>query len=134
MSLYNMVCGVNPGAGMLLALIELDPSTIPRFRDVWINPEFTQITVHTRTGGGNRAEYEAQNALLTTHHNYLHNADDSFDNTFADFVFRVTAIAQCKLQNELDKIFDSKRKAKVIAILTKQPRQKLEEAMVKLQE
>lgn len=128
MSLYNAMCGMNPATDRLLAAINLPRETIPRFRDVWINADFTELTVHTRTGGGNRREYATQNAMLTAHPLYMRDADDAFDSTFADFTFRVPQEEAKKLNAEIEDFADDVR-AQVIAMITEKPREKFDKVM-----
>src|SRR5699024_5755351 len=47
------------------------------------------ICVFTRVGGGNRESYVAEIKELQKHENYLFDYDDSFDSTYATFVFNV---------------------------------------------
>lgn len=86
MSLYNQLFGVNKFAGLLLGVLGLDHTQVPRIRDVYIN-DANQIVIFTRTGGGNRAEYAAGNEALTKVPGYLSDADDEWDNTYALFVY-----------------------------------------------
>ena len=102
MSLYNMMCGTNPCTALLLSLIDLDYKQIPRFRDVWVNREFTEITVFTRTGGGNRDEYKDQNLVLMEHPFYLRDSDCDFDSTFALFVFSLPDSGRFELIDQLN--------------------------------
>lgn len=87
MSLYNLIHGHNPLTPMLLAMLDLNPSDVPRYRDIWWDGE--HINLHTRTGGGNREEYEAENDGLCAHPQYVSDADDDFDSTYADFKFKL---------------------------------------------
>ncbi len=114
MSLYNMLFGVNPAAQVILAILGLKPTDIPRFRDCYVENDETagyRICVHTRTGGGNRDYYEDEatcrdsypeyfeagkeapagpwNAGLRANPHYISDADDSFDSTYANFYFRL---------------------------------------------
>jgi hypothetical protein len=137
MSLYNMVCGSNPVAGRLLAAINLDPNTVPRFRDVWINDDMTEITVHTRTGGGNREDYEEENGEMVSHPLYLRDCDDNFDSTYADFTFRVTEEEKAKLLAEIADATEQSppdHKRQIMEAITKEPRKKYDEAMTFLAE
>lgn len=95
MSLYNMLFGQNANAEVLLKILNLSPSQIPRFRDVYWSGEF--IVVHTRTGGGNREEYALENEALTLVPGYVRNEDEEFDCTYANFYFKPPA--------ELEEIF-----------------------------
>lgn len=89
MSFYNLICKVNPLSRWLLATIHLTITDIPRFRDVWCNLALTELTIYTRTGGGNREQFAEHNAALCAHPLYLRDADDEFDNTFASFTFSI---------------------------------------------
>lgn len=107
MSLYDMLFGVNHAAPILLATLGFSGPDIPRFRDCFI--EGNCIVIHTRTGGGNREFYDSEescrenypeyfdgtddpkgpwNSDLTAHPCYLHDEDDDFDSTYANFYFR----------------------------------------------
>ena len=107
MSLYNMLFGVNSAAPALLATLGLTVNDVPRFRDCFI--EGNNIVIHTRTGGGNRDYYDSEencrrnypeyftgvddpdgpwNSALTNNAFYLHDEDDDFDCTYANFHFR----------------------------------------------
>lgn len=136
MSLYNMMCGINPVAGRLLKAINLNPGSIPRFRDIWINNDFTEITVHTRTGGGNREAYADQNEALQAHPLYLRDADDSFDSTFADFTFSVPKEEKEALMAEIESEIgdDPNMKAKALAIITEEAREKFNKVLEALKE
>lgn len=47
MSLYNMIHGVNPAAPVLLSILGINSSNIPRFRDCYWTGE--HIAIYTRT-------------------------------------------------------------------------------------
>lgn len=112
MSLYNMLFGVNPMAGILMQAIDLERGQVPRFRDCYLDETDSEsrIAVHTRTGGGNRPFYEnleecrsnypeyfggdddpsgPWNDDLRASPYYLTDEDDDFDATYATFYFRV---------------------------------------------
>lgn len=89
-----MLFGVEPTAGIALKMLDIGPQDVPRFRDAyfgWADDAKTDpvIVIHTRTGGGNREAYEAENARLTTLVGYRYDRDDDFDSTYADFCFSV---------------------------------------------
>lgn len=86
MSLYNMLFGFNQQAPVLLACLGISAGDVPRFRDCFIEGE--NIVIHTRTGGGNRETYEAENDYLTQHACYLRDEDDDFDSTYANFYYK----------------------------------------------
>ncbi len=92
MSLYNLLNGVNPVAFFVLPMLGHHPGDFPRFRDCFIgdeeHPEYeNHIIVFTRTGGGNRESYEAQNDWIRSLPGFVTDYDDSFDCTFACWVF-----------------------------------------------
>lgn len=91
MSLYSAVFGENPAGQDLVDLLnEVQPIQVGRYRDAWVerDGDTLAIRVHTRTGGGNREDYEDENGSLQDHPWYLRDADDDFDPTYADFYFR----------------------------------------------
>jgi hypothetical protein len=94
MSLYNTLFGFDRTAAPALSLLGLSPSQIPRFRDAhfkWADGvgSEVEIWVYTRTGGGNRADYEAENQALREVAGFKRDFDDGFDSTFANWVYRV---------------------------------------------
>lgn len=92
MSLYNLVHGENSAAGLLLAILGTDRTKVPRYRDCWYADG--QIAIHTRTGGGNRDDYEAENDALTLLPGYAYDEDDDFDCTYATFYYSVPPVVQ----------------------------------------
>ena len=94
MSLYNMMNGVNPLSFFLLPMLgDKHPDEYPRFRDVFLNdeehPEYNgHIHLYTRVGGGNRGEGYGEEDLYD-HPNYVTTFDDSFDCTYATYVFSI---------------------------------------------
>lgn len=88
MSLYNLVAGGHhPTARVCVAILRLDPGSVPRFRDAWITDDGKKIVLLTRTGGPNREEYGPQHALLAAHPLYIEDANDGFDSTYARYLF-----------------------------------------------
>jgi hypothetical protein len=102
MSMYHMMCKANPAAGRLLGIINLDHATIPRLRDVWANADMTEVTVLTRTGGGNRAAYNDENTGLSLHPLFLRTADEEWDSTYATFVFTLPAEGAASMRAEIE--------------------------------
>ena len=89
MSLYNLMYGENKDAKSLLQILNsVKVLDIPRYRDTYLSEDNTEIIVLTRTGGGNREEYEDDNNEMTLHPLYLSDNDASFDTTFAEFHFK----------------------------------------------
>lgn len=101
MSLYNMMFGYSPLAGVTLSALNLTPNDIPRFRDAYFDAEENRLVIYTRTGGGNREyyggpggydneDYEGPfNEDLEAHPNYISDEDDDFDCTYAYFYFSI---------------------------------------------
>ncbi len=92
MSTYNMVNGHHPLCGVLLSCLGFNNTTlktIPRLRDCFINKG--NIVILTRTGGGNRDDYVAENEALRKIPGYISDNDDPFDGTFAWFRYAFPA-------------------------------------------
>ncbi len=99
MSLYNALFGVNPFAGLLLEALGTHSGNVPRFRDCYLSEDKSEIIIHTRTGGGNRDEYEKggeyweegqiDNDALRALPGFKYDADDDFDCTYADFHYEI---------------------------------------------
>jgi hypothetical protein len=85
MSMYNMVCGVNSLAPLLLHLINLSATDFPRIRDVYY--EDGCVVVFTRTGGGNREDYQDDIDRIRAHPDFVEDWDDDFDSTYMNFKF-----------------------------------------------
>ena len=89
-----MMHGVQPVTFFVLPMLGKHPDEYPRFRDCFLgdkeHPEYDDhIHVYTRTGGGNREAYQAENDEMRSMPDYVTDWDDSFDCTFASWVFRV---------------------------------------------
>lgn len=99
MSMYNMLSGFNVNASLCLAMLGIDTAIIPRFRNAWLSNDGSIITIMTRTGGGNRDEYDGSNIEMTYVAGYLRDFDDAFDATYAQFEYAVPSrfIADTKL-------------------------------------
>jgi hypothetical protein len=55
----------------------------PRYRDVTVDTDQPLVVVCTRTGGGNRPEYEKENQCLRKLQGFVKDEDDSTDTTYA---------------------------------------------------
>lgn len=84
-----MLFGTNPFSGVLLKAIDLNLVDIPRFRDCYLNENGSKIVVYTRTGGGNREDYERENDFLADHPGFISDCDNDFDCTYASFFYEV---------------------------------------------
>lgn len=86
MSLYNVMFGENMFANYLLKCLgEKGILNPPRYRDCYI--ENGQICVLTRTGGGNRDDYEDKNDKMKNHPLYYDDRDCDWDETYACFFY-----------------------------------------------
>jgi hypothetical protein len=107
MSLYNSLFGCHPLAMFVLRTLGLHVSSVPRFRDVYL--QAGKIVVYTRSGGGNRDYYESEescrecypslfnvpgqepegpwNSDLRRHPLYISDSDCEIDSTYANFYF-----------------------------------------------
>ena len=108
MSLYNAICGTNPFAPSLLAI--LGNPKIPRYRDCYVD-EADNIVILTKTGGERRASYESAevwqansqdltpwdkpdcegpwNEDLRKITGFIEDKDDDWDGNFAYFYYSV---------------------------------------------
>lgn len=105
MSLYNLVNGVKPAVFFVLPMLGKHPEEYPRFRDCFLSdedhPEYdSKIIVYTRTGGGNRDAYVDENNAIRSMPGFIADYDDSFDSTFACWVFEVPS----EFKNDFEKI------------------------------
>lgn len=94
MSLYNALFGRNPASALLLAMLDLTPDDVGRFRDCYLSESISNskdllIVIYTRNGGGNRDDYETVTEKLQAHPSYVSDADDDFDCTYASYFFNV---------------------------------------------
>lgn len=93
MSLYNMLHGFEPTAAFVLRVLRVEPDRIGRFRDAYLtyadDKQTPIMVVLTRTGGGNRPDYEDENAFLRRLDGFIDDQDDQFDSTFALFRYAV---------------------------------------------
>jgi hypothetical protein len=87
MSFYNMLFGMNPQSDLLLAVIGLKKVDVERFRDVSASKDGKEISVYTRTGGGNRQDYP--NLVMRGQPGWLGSEDDDFDSTYCTDTFKV---------------------------------------------
>lgn len=109
MSLYNMINGVNPLTFLAIPMLgDKHPEDYPRFRDCFAkdeeHPEYdNHIHVYTRVGGGNRGCGYGEEELLQ-HPDFVATFDDSFDSTYATYVFKIPK----RWQKDWDLILEGK--------------------------
>lgn len=89
-----MLHGVNPATFWFLPMLGKHPDEYPRFRDCFLqdkeHPEYDgHIHVYIRTGGGNRDEYITENQAMREMPGFVADFDDSFDCTYASWVFTI---------------------------------------------
>lgn len=107
MSLYNALNGFNPACLLVLPMLGKHPDDYPRFRDCFagkltnsenkdqfgiplkFNDNQHLISIYMRIGGINRPDYIDEIQQLRSISEYVEDYDDSFDSTFATFVFTV---------------------------------------------
>jgi len=107
--MYTMMNGLNKAAAVVLPLLGKHPTEYPRFRDCWIGKvrdsttekdnlgiavkesdnDYGFITIYIRTGGNNRKDYQEQIDKMRADPLYVEDYDDSFDNTYAYFVYKL---------------------------------------------
>lgn len=89
----------NPDQDKCIWAVGLDPDKIPRLRGAGVQKteHGYRIIIHTRTGGGNRKDYEVADYVLAGDSNpymrtspyYCRDEDDEFDCTYANFFYRI---------------------------------------------
>ena len=103
--LYNMVNGYNPACVWVLPLLGRHENEYPRFRDCYVEQKDGEhlIVIYTRVGGGNRncgfGEEELYKDPL-----FVETVDDDFDDTYAEYKFRVPE----KWKEDFNKIVEGK--------------------------
>jgi len=84
-----MLFGKNNFSEILLAMLGLVTGDVGRFRDCYPSDDGSEIIVYTRNGGGNREAYQEVFDRLRLHPNYIGDADDDYDCTYATIRFSV---------------------------------------------
>lgn len=101
MSLYNAMFGFNPACLLIMPMLGRKQKEYPRFRDCFV--EEGKIAIYTRVGGNNRGCGYGEEELYKDP-NFVKTYDDSFDNTYATYVFNVPE----KWKQDFDKICEGK--------------------------
>lgn len=127
MSLYNMINGVNPCTFFILPLLGKHPEEYPRFRDCFIkdegHPQYNNhIHVYTRVGGGNRNQGYGEDELRE-HPLYVDDFDDSYDCTYATYIFKYPP----EFKNDIKLVLNGK-----IMETSQEYKDKIDEVMPKL--
>ena len=80
MSMYNMMNGATPATFIILPMLGKHPDEYPRFRDCFTGDEEQgiedAIIIYTRTGGGNRGDYEEEIKEMQSMKGYQQDYDD----------------------------------------------------------
>ena len=88
-----MMNGVSNATFFILPMLGKHPDEYPRFRDCFLFDEEhseydNYIHVYTRVGGGNRGCGFGEDKIME-HPNFVTTFDDSFDSTYATYVFSI---------------------------------------------
>lgn len=95
--MYGLLFGRNP-THLLLPMLNKHDGYFARFRDVFTadkddyraeGDQRRKIYVYTRTGGGNREEYETDIEEQSAYPGFLYEYDDTYDSTYMTFVYEV---------------------------------------------
>ena len=92
-TMYHMMHGTTLATFFVLPMLDKHPDEYPRYRDCFLSdeehPEYDDhIHVYTRVGGGNRKTGLGEEELYKNKH-YVTTFDDSYDSTYATYVFKV---------------------------------------------
>lgn len=101
MSMYNAMFGKNKAAPFILSMLGKTEADFGRFRDARFNAE-KHIEIYTRCGGGNRDSYQEVFDEMSSHPYFITEYDDSFDCTYATFVFKIPD----QFREQVEKLFD----------------------------
>ena len=88
MSLYNMINGFNMACFYFMPMLGRKQDDYPRFRDCFLSEDENYIDIYTRVGGLNRDCGYGEEKLYEDE-NFVETFDDSFDNTYATYRFKV---------------------------------------------
>lgn len=93
MSLYKLVMGMSPVAGVVLTVLGLSAEDIGRFRDTFVKVEdgVPLLGVYARIGGSYREAYQWVFDALSKHELYLRDEDAEHDSTYATIWFKAPA-------------------------------------------
>lgn len=113
---FNMVCGFNPMAPLVLRLLGRQDEDFPRFRDAYFaeKDDGYQAVVLTRTGEGSLANEEqmAENENIKALPGFDRMEIDAYDKTFAHWFFDVNMV----FTDSAGDTFDADAKLKAIKV------------------
>jgi hypothetical protein len=101
--LYNMIHGYNPSCLWIMPMLGRKENEWPRFRDCYVEKKDDDylIVIYTRVGGNNRNSGFGEEELYKDPL-FVETIDDDFDNTYAEYKFRVPE----KWRADFNKIID----------------------------
>jgi hypothetical protein len=106
--LYNVIFGLCPLAPQLMSILDLvnfehNKFTAPRFRDAYPVLEEGEWVIHvlTRVGGDSRDEYQGGIRQLQSHELFKRDYDESYDKSYATFVFSTPDDMQVEMKKKL---------------------------------
>lgn len=100
---YNIINGYNPACFWIMPLLGRHENEYPRFRDCYLeesNNEYL-IVIYTRVGGGNRNCGYGEEKLYKDPL-FVETVDDEFDNTYAEYKFKIPE----RWKNDFNKILN----------------------------
>lgn len=68
----------------------VDDFEFPRLRSVTLRTNFPMVRVETRSGGGNRRDYEEEIQECRDHPNFVRDRDEEYDPTYMTFEYRIS--------------------------------------------
>lgn len=89
--LYNILHGYNPACLFVMPMLGRNEDEWPRFRDCYVEESDEHgylIVIYTRVGGGNRNCGFGEEKLYEDPL-FVETVDDDFDNTYAEYKFKV---------------------------------------------
>lgn len=94
MSFYRALFGGNSNEDFVNTILgEMGVDEPGRYRDAWIEYDEDEkepiFVLLSRTGGGNREEYEDINEIIGSHSACISDIDSEFDSTYNEFRFKV---------------------------------------------
>lgn len=105
MSLYGAIFGMDLSANKILSMINLPMKDIPRFTDVCINDEVTQVILTIMIASIDKDSHRDKISALKNNSLYLyatyHGINSNKDYFFKDFIFTLPTEARDKIITEM---------------------------------